>query len=157
MIIVCSQTAKTAIMKVNELGYSTILKRIAFPLNFIEVKSGQSVKLNELTLSFAKTSHTVSNFAIKIEEKGKSICYSGDGDYTKDSERLFEQAGLLIHEGFLFDEKINGHGSITDTIAMAHRAKVKLLKIIHVNRKERKKLPMSIWPLLAREGESVGY
>lgn len=141
--IICRKGEKDQIIQLVKFGYSETMNKLTFPLEFIEVSQGDEIKINELTLNFADTKHNIPNLAIRIEKnfesgnkaRNKVFCYSGDGNFTESSERLYRNADLLIHEVFTNDRDVEGHGKLTTILEMCSRAKVKKLGITHVNRK----------------------
>jgi ribonuclease Z len=142
IVIICQK--KKDIINMIETGYKGFIKKSKFQLNFIEIKN--SINFKDLKLFFAKARHSTNDYAIKIENKGKSICYSGDGDYTKQTEKLYKDCDLLVHEAYFYDKKVLGHGRVTDLIKMAERNNVKCLALTHINRELRKrgfKIPKS--------------
>lgn len=146
LTIICQKGLKKIIEKLVDYGYQGFLSKLGFFLgklrfriNFIEVEKDQTIKLNGFKLSFAPTIHPVSNFAIKIEEGKKSLCYSGDGMFNEKTEKLYKNSDLVIHEAYFYDEKREGHACITDLIKMAERNNVKCLTLTHINRFLRRK------------------
>lgn len=138
--VICQKGLKKTIKELMEYGYKDSVKKFKFIINFIEVEESQTIKLNDLKLSFAATTHSASNFAIKIDHNKKSLCYSGDGDFNEKTEELYKNSDLVIHEAYLYDEKKIGHGCITDLIKMAERSNVKYLALTHIHRNLRKEL-----------------
>jgi len=123
-----------------EMGYKGCKKKLSFKINFKELDQGQIVKFKDLSLSIAKGKHSISNFAIRIENNKKILCYSGDGTFTKNTKKLYKDADLLIHEAYLYDKKEIGHARIIDLIKVAERNNVKCLALTHIDRKLRKGL-----------------
>lgn len=123
-----------------EFGYKGFLRKFKFKINYKKAKPGQTIKLNDLELSFASTKHSRENLAIKINEGIKSVCYSGDGMFTKQTEKLYKDSDLVIQETYLYNKKIIGHASIVDAIKMAEKNNIKCLALVHINRFLRKKL-----------------
>jgi ribonuclease BN (tRNA processing enzyme) len=122
-----------------DLAYPGFYAKIGFEINFIEAEGGQTIKFSDLELFFAKGMHSQSNLAIKISGDKKTACYSGDGMFTKETEKLYENTDLLIHEAYLYDEERVGHASIVNLIKMAENNNVKCLALTHLNRNFRKK------------------
>jgi ribonuclease Z len=142
LTIICQKGVKEKIHQLIELGYAGYYKKLTsdetFPLEFIEVEAGNEISFHEFRLSFAPTIHGVPNLAVRISESSgeneKVLCYGGDGMFTPASEELFKDCSLLIHEGFAWNNEVEGHVSISKVIAMAQRAGVKKLAITHINR-----------------------
>lgn len=124
--------------KVMELAYPGFYAKIGFEINFLKAKPGVVIGLNDLELSFAEGIHSQENLAIKISDGKKAVCYSGDGMFTKKTGKLYEDADLVIHEAYLYDEERVGHASIASLIKMAERNNVKCLALTHLNRNFRK-------------------
>lgn len=139
LTIICQKGLKTLIEQLIDYGYLGSAKKFGFELNFIEVQEGQMISLNELELSFAATIHSVSNLAIKIRSRKNTVCFSGDGMFTEKTEKLYQNADLVIHEAFTFDMKIKGHACMADLIEMAGKNNIKCLAFTHIHREVRKK------------------
>ena len=139
LTIICQKGLKALIEQLIDYGYLGSAKKFGFELNFIEAQEGQTISLNELELSFAATIHSVSNLAIKIRSRKNTVCFSGDGMFTEKTEKLYQNADLVIHEAFTFDMKINGHACMTDLIEMAKKNYIKCLAFTHIHREVRKK------------------
>jgi ribonuclease Z len=120
-----------------ELAYPGSDSKRTFPLEYIQAAAGSTVQLNELTLTFAPTRHPISNLAIRIEHGDRSICLSGDGAFTPQSQALYQGADLLFHEAYSFEQK-NSHSQIEDVVAMAVEAQVKRLALTHIERNIRR-------------------
>lgn len=138
--VICQKGSKKTIKELMEYGYKDFAKKLKFKINFIEVEEGQTIQFNDLKLLFAPTTHSTSNFAIKINSNKKSFCYSGDGGFNEKTEELYKDSDLVIHEAYLYNEKKIGHGCIIDLIKMAEKNNVKCLALTHIHRDLRKEL-----------------
>ncbi len=138
--IICQKGLKKIIKDIIDYGYEGLFSKLGFRIKFIEVKSGQTIKFNDLKLSFAPTEHAIKNLAIKINDGKKVICYSGDGSFNKKTEKLYRDSDLVIHEAYLYNKKKEGHGNITDLIKMAEKNNIRCLALTHINRNLRRKL-----------------
>jgi ribonuclease BN (tRNA processing enzyme) len=139
LTIICEKGLKKIILELLEYGYQGFPEKYEFNINFIEVSSGQEINFNEFVLSFASTTHSASNLAIKVSCNNKSFCYSGDGMFNQETEALYKNSDLVIHEAYLYDEKIDGHARITDLLDMAVKNNIKCLALTHLNEDFRKK------------------
>lgn len=137
--IICQKGLKRVIKELMEYGYKGFVSKYEFKINFIEIKPGQTIKFNDLKLSFALTEHSASNLAIKINDGKKSFCYSGDGMFNEKTEKLYKNSDLVIHEAYLYNERRIGHGCMTDLIEMAQGNNIKCLALTHINRFLRRK------------------
>ena len=138
LTIICQD--KKIIKDIIDYGYKSLYSKLGFDINFIEVEEGQAIQFNDLKLLFALTTHSISNFAIKIDDGKKSLCYSGDRGFNEKTEELYKNSDLVIHEAYLYDEKREGHACIIDLIKMAERNNIKCLALTHINRDLRKEL-----------------
>lgn len=139
--IICQKEDVKRIADSFRLAYrGAVPDKLSFKIKFIPIDKETVLKINLTTLKFAQTSHAVPNLAIRIEEDGKSICYSGDGKFTQESARLFQKTNFLIHEGYLLKGDNPYHGNMIGVIKMATERKVKNLALVHINRQIRKKL-----------------
>jgi len=127
------------IKDVIDYSYKGLYSKLGFEIKFIGVKEDETVQFNELKLLFAPTVHTINNLAIKIDDGRNSFCYSGDGGFNENTEKLYKNSDLVIHEAYLYDEKKEGHARIADLIKMAERNNIKFLALIHINRFLRRK------------------
>jgi ribonuclease BN (tRNA processing enzyme) len=138
LTIICPKGIKETIQKVIRLGYQGILEKINFDLEFLEAEENETIRFRELLFSFAGTAHSAQNFAVKIDDGRHTVCYSGDGMFNDQTERLYRQADLVIHEAYSFDNDIPGHANIKALIAMAERNHVKCIALTHLHRAFRK-------------------
>ncbi len=140
LAIICQRGLKKVIQELIEYGYKGLSDKFEFKINYREVEEHQPITLNELTLEFAPTIHSVKNLAIKISDGENTVCYSGDGMFNEETERLYRDSDLVIHESYLFDQSTPGHACITDLINMAQRNHIKCLALTHLQRNLRKEM-----------------
>ena len=62
-----------------------------------------------------------------------------NGMFTEETEKLYENTDLVIHESYVFDKKIDDHSSIKNLMEMAKRNNIKCLALTHIQRDLRKK------------------
>ncbi|MFQ6052012.1 MAG: MBL fold metallo-hydrolase [Candidatus Hydrothermarchaeota archaeon] len=142
LTIICQRSLESSIKELIEYGYEGFSKKFEFDINFIKVKKGKTIKFNEFELSFASTTHSTNNLAIKIFDGKNAVCYSGDGMFNEETEKLYENADLVIHEAYFLrkNENIITHASIDELIRMAERNNVKCLALTHIQRDLRKEI-----------------
>jgi len=139
--IICQKEDVQKISDSFKLAYEKIIPdQLSFTVKFLPISRKTILKINSTTFRFARTDHSQSNLAIRIERSGKSVCYSGDGKFTKESEKLYRKTDLLIHEAYLLSEFNPYHGNIADVFNMAVKQKVKNLALVHINRQVRRNL-----------------
>ncbi len=139
LTLLCPQGTTETILQVIRLGYSGILERLAFRLDIIEAEEYNPITFGEFTITCAPTSHSASNFAIKVDDGMHTVSYSGDGMFNEQTERLYRDADLVIHEAYSLDQDIPGHANIKDLMEMAQRNGVKCLALTHLQREFRKR------------------
>lgn len=104
-----------------------------FPVSVCMLAPGDGIPAGEGGyLSVAKTPHTEESLAVRIEHNGRSLCYTGDTDYSGSLAGFFDKADLLISE-CSFRERREGipHLSIKDVARLAAEANVKRLVVTH--------------------------
>ncbi len=138
LAIICQKGLEERIKETMMLAYLPLFTRKdVYPIKFIGIEETDKLELNELKLEFAKTEHLRNNLAIKVTKNDHDFCYGGDGRWTKESEKLYKDCNLLVHEGYFF-EKGKPHLYIPDVIEMAERNNVKCFALVHINRNTRK-------------------
>lgn len=132
--LICQKSFRKTIEDMLELAYPGFSNRFEFVIDFTEVSSGETLRLDNLTLSFASTTHSLANLAIKVSDGEHSVCYSGDGMFNEETERLYKSSDLVIQETYLLDETKIGHANVMQSIEMAKRNNVRCVALIHLNR-----------------------
>jgi ribonuclease BN (tRNA processing enzyme) len=104
-----------------------------FPFNLRKVSPGERVELSEgCSLRVEKTIHTEESLAVRIESGNRTVCYTGDTDYSDEVSRFFERASLMISEcSFLEQREGVPHLSAKDVAKMAASAGVERLLLTH--------------------------
>jgi ribonuclease BN (tRNA processing enzyme) len=121
-----------------ELAYPGFIRKLEFPLEFINVDIGRTYEVAGLCWRFARNEHSQQDFAVRIENGRKSLFYSGDGKPTPETLELARGADLVIHEAFHLDEEWAGHGTVQGCIRFANEAGASALALVHINRDERR-------------------
>jgi len=133
LTIICSEQLKADIKRLTEHSYFGI-DSYGFEIKFIIAEDKKEIQFNELKLTFARTFHTVYNLAIRIDDGKNIICYSGDGPFDEATEKIYKNADILMHECYMFDQRIKGHVAAVDVFEMAKRNNVKCLALAHFKR-----------------------
>jgi len=133
LTIICSEQIKADIERLTEHAYFGITS-YGFEIKFIIVEDGKKIQFNDLKLTFAKTLHTAYNLAIRIDDGKNIVCYSGDGPFDENTEKIYRNADILMHECYMFDQRIKGHVAAIDVFEMAKRNNVKCLALAHFKR-----------------------
>lgn len=136
LTIIGQQGIREYINQVIDLGYSSCRKNLNYELNYVETT--KEYRFNELVLSFAKTDHGKSNYAIKISKGNVSLGISGDGGLTTDTRSLFQNCQYLIHEAFGYEDAVKGHTTALEVLEYARTIQqLKVLALVHIQRHER--------------------
>ena len=140
LTLITLRGTKEKLQEIIRNGYPKALDKPSFPIRFIEVNSGEEIRINELTLKFASTKHSVPNIAMRIEDEENIICYSGDGRDTEESKELYREADLVIHECYTIDEEMMDHSNLLDVLALKKEGNVRHLMLTHIQRDLREKI-----------------
>lgn len=138
LLILCAVGVRSTIMEMIECAYRGLLAKIPLKIRVEEVTQGQPLLLKGATLEFAPSSHSVRNFAISVSLNGAKYAYSGDGNFTESTSRLYRDCSLLVHEAYCLGDPFHGHASIQEVIRMAEDANVRKLALTHLERTTRK-------------------
>ncbi len=98
--LICQKGFRKIIEDMLEIAYLGFSRKFQFNINYMEVSSGESLKLDDLTLSFAPTTHSLANLAVKVSDGKHSACYSGDGMFNEQTEGLYQCSDLVIQETY---------------------------------------------------------
>ena len=104
-----------------------------FPVVVQVVKPGDRVELGrESSLLAAKTPHTAESLAVRIENRGRALGYTGDTAYSEDLIGFFSGADVLVSECSFRDPRPDKrHLSIAEAARLATRASVAKLIVTH--------------------------
>ncbi|MCB0345024.1 MAG: ribonuclease Z [Bdellovibrionales bacterium] len=100
---------KDFLLSLLRMAYPSVLDRLGFELKFIETTDACSI--GGMELSFAKTVHSRSNYAVRIVSGESVIGISGDGALSEESKKLFSDCQLLIHDACTLEEPYQTHES----------------------------------------------
>ena len=151
--------ALAGVRKLMELCFPNTLEKARFDLTFHAAP--KPLFVGALKLSFAPSVHSVPNHAVRVQEAGKVVCYSGDGAPTTNTIALYKNANVLIHEAYTVAEQLPDHASIEQLLALAQEAAIGKLALVHVRRDVRssKDVPaamrLSKKVLLPKSGERL--
>lgn len=121
-----------------DLAYPGFYERLTFPLTFIELEPDKRLEIFGLSFQTAENGHSQRDLALRIDGKGESIYYSGDGKPTPEGIALAQGSQLMIHEAFHMESEIPGHGTIKGSIDMAKRCEASNLALVHIQRDVRR-------------------
>lgn len=111
-----------------------------FPIEYIKLDDTEEIQQIKgvYDVKCVKTQHDPITFGYRIEEGGKTLCYTSDTAPTKRLEELAENSHLLITESTLpqsmhkLAHQIN-HSTPKDAISLATKAKCDRLVLFHLS------------------------
>ncbi len=72
--------------------------------------------------------------ALRIQVGEKTMCYTGDTEWTDDIARAARDADLLIAESYFYDKPVKWHLNYPDIVAHAGRVGARRLILTHMSR-----------------------
>lgn len=125
-------TARLLKMWEEAVGYELLTLR--FPVEIEDVEPGREyVLLPGHWMRLHKTPHTSESLAVRVDERGTSVGYTGDTAYADDLAEFFHHLDLLIAEcSFAKPRADVRHMSIPEVAQLARRAKVARLVATHL-------------------------
>ena len=121
-----------------DLAYPNFYPGLGFTLRFMELEPGDTVSSLGLSWCTAVNDHPQRDLALRLEAKGKSLFYSGDGRPNAGTRELADGADLIIHEAFQLSKETPGHGTIPGCLELAQASRAKKLALVHIQRQVRK-------------------
>lgn len=114
-----------------------------FSINFIEIDENSIFQIDQVLFKFERTKHTTTNFAVKITNQGKCLCYSGDGKPTKKTKHFYMGVDALCHEAFSTSNEHIDHtyGTLLNDI---FDLRINKLFLVHTGKEERAKIKQDI-------------
>ena len=109
------------------------LNELRFPVECRELLPGhQYPAAGGCLVSVTRTPHTKVSLAARIDERGRSICYTGDTGYSEDVADFFGGADIMVSE-CSFEEPRPGipHLAIREVSLMAQQAGAARLVVTH--------------------------
>lgn len=138
-----------------ELAYPGLMPRFDYPVRFIELSSGDESEAVGFLWRAAENDHPEPCLAVRLEQTGKSMFYSGDGRPNPETIRLAAGCDLAVHEAFRVSGETPGHGTVAGCLEFARRAGVEAMALLHVQRQERAGHEEEIRALLVESGLKV--
>lgn len=135
-----------------DVAYPSLRGRLAFSLEFTELHPGQAAEVAGVRVSCAEPEHSPPCLALRLDEPGAALFYSGDGRPTPASEALARGCSLAVHEAYGLEPDIPGHGTVAGSIAFARRAGVPRLALVHLSRRARQQRRAEVDAALAAAG-----
>lgn len=136
-----------------ELAYPAFRQRLRYPVRFMTASAGEDLELLDARWSFAAGDHNILApcLAVRLDCRGKSIFYSGDGRPTPSTANLAQGVDLLIHEAYGIAPDTPGHGGVQGCLELARDVQARTLALVHVNRMLRRDRAGAIRKMLSTE------
>lgn len=123
---------KDFLLELLRMAYPSVPGRLSFELNFIETT--ERMEFRGLKLSFARTSHGRSNYAVKIEHGDTRIGISGDGGLTEETRELFMDCRLLVHDTFTLEAPHETHEAAVNVVRYCESCpELRTLACVHLD------------------------
>lgn len=132
--VLCPEGMKDAVTEMIDYAYLNLLPKLDLEVTFKEVFAGEALSYRGATLEFAPSSHPVKNFAIAVTCQGRKYSYSGDGNFTPFTRKIFHGSRILVHEAYEFEIEKFGHACIKNLLTMAREENVETLALTHLQR-----------------------
>ncbi len=165
LFIIGPAGVKAKVRQALDLAYPNFGAKMHYPLLFREAEPGTVLEVAGFQWHTAAGLHSQRALALRLEDGGRSLFYSGDGRPTPATEQLARGCDLVVHESFRLTDTVIGHGSVAGCLDFAVRAGVSALALIHIQRQERQErrfeidaalrraAPLQVW--LPEPGDSV--
>ncbi len=123
-----------------ELAYPGFRPRLQYPVHCREAVAGKTLEFLGALWSFAANEHSVVTpcLAVRLDCRGKSVFYSGDGQPTPATAGLAANVDLLVHEAYGLEPDTPGHGGVPGCLDLARNVGARSLALVHVNRRVRR-------------------
>ena len=134
LVIVCPPGGEKVLKTAVELAYPGTLEKLEFEVEFIESGDGKVVNFDGIKIKTVRTLHSVDSYAVRIDQGGKRMVYTGDGTLT--NADFCREADLLISEAYQYENAMytRMHGTLEGASRLAREAKCKKLALVHVSR-----------------------
>lgn len=124
-----------------DLGYpGSFAAEKCFPIVDHELSTGVdgTAWFEGVEFHIAPSAHKrMRNFAVQVTDDGAArFAYSGDGQPTDGTRRLYQDCPLVVHEcfGAQADDTAEGHAALDQLLEMAQTQRVQRLHLLHFDR-----------------------
>lgn len=137
LIIVGQRNIKETFENLVNLAYPNILDKKTFKINFFT--SEKELIFKDIKFNFAKTQHSVPNYAVFIESESGSISISGDGAVTEELLTKYNtlKPAIIIQECFTLNKNSKAHTSYEEVLEFQEKLNYKpQIYLTHISRNE---------------------
>lgn len=116
-----------------DLAYTPGLKRLTFPVEFVECSPGETLNFGPLTINTALPNHWIPVLSSRWEEEGVcKFAYSADGQMTAGTRALFSHVPVLVHECFALPGNEGPiHTNVQAVLELATASNTQTLVLVH--------------------------
>jgi ribonuclease BN (tRNA processing enzyme) len=124
---------KDYVYQLFDLAYTPGMKRISFPIEFVECAPGDTITFGPLTIKTALPDHGIPVLSTRWESGGAThFAYSGDGKVTVETAALFKGVPTLVHECFALPGGEGPvHTHVERVLEVAAESNVERLILVH--------------------------
>lgn len=137
LTVISGMGGEDIILQAIKLAYPELSKKLPFSIDFVELTSGSSSKINGLAWQCAPVTHSQSSFGLQLSNANHSLYYSGDGRATEQSRALMRGCNLVIHEAYSLEPGDPNHFSVAECYELKESLKIDKLAIVHLDSKTR--------------------
>lgn len=133
LTLIGTPNTKEYVYQLFDLAYTPGMKRISFPVEFVECEPGETIAFGPLTIKTALPDHGIPVLSTRWETGGAPrFAYSGDGKVTPATRGLFKGAPTLAHECYALPGGEGPvHTHVEDVLRVAAESGAKALVLVH--------------------------
>ncbi|MBM4424506.1 MAG: ribonuclease Z [Chloroflexi bacterium] len=122
-----------------DLAYTPGMKRLSFPVEFMECAPGEAATFGPITIKTALPDHGIPVLSTRWEESGvPRFAYSADGKVTPATRQLFRGAPTLAHECYALPGGEGPvHTHVEDVLKVAAESGAETLILVHQSADQR--------------------
>jgi ribonuclease Z len=116
-----------------DLAYAPGLKRLSYPVAFMECAPGQATRVGRMTIRTALPDHGIPVLSTRWEAGGRArFAYSADGKATEATRALYRGAPVLVHECYaLAGSEGPVHSNVEKVLEAAAESGAGTLVLVH--------------------------
>jgi ribonuclease Z len=137
LFIIGGPEVREKVTQLVELVYPGLLHKLTYKLLFNVLDPGELIAICSFELRSCPVEHISNAQGIRVDGKGVSLYYSGDGRPTSDSVKLMQGTDLIIHEAFILDGQYPGHSSVNQCLELKKQHSLSKMALIHLSRELR--------------------
>lgn len=158
LTILSQRGVRDVVNRAMDMAYPGFIKKLAYPLEFVELEEHRPVAALGCLWRTAATEHGQHCLAVRIDSDEVGLFYSGDGRPTAATAALAEGCRLVVHEAFAVDaELVPGHGTVRGCIEFTRSAGADRLAVVHMQRDVRRRQADEIGDILSAAADFTAF